>query len=183
MLGAVDIALLRALNGLRSPALDAIAAPLGSYGYYAFPLILVVIVIVRRQPAAAAVRDGILAWFLALSICEDIVKPLFGRVRPTAVPGLRETLHVIGRVPPAASLTFPSGTAAACFAGACWIWLRWGPRAGVACVVFATLVSVSRVYAGVHYPSDILGGAALGSAVAFGVRAFSRWADRPISRR
>ena len=177
MLAAVDIALLHALNGLRSPALDAIATPLGAYGYYAFPLMLVAMVLVRRRPVAAAARDGILAWFVALTVCEDLVKPIFHRVRPTAVPGLRETLHVLGRVPAVTSLTFPSGTASACFAGACWMWLRWGPRAGIPCVLLATLISLTRVYAGIHYPSDIVGGAVLGSAVAYGVQAFSRWAD------
>jgi len=36
-------------------------------------------------------------------------------------------------------------------------------------IVWATIVSYSRIYLGVHYPADVIGGAALGTALAFGV--------------
>jgi undecaprenyl-diphosphatase len=39
------------------------------------------------------------------------------------------------------------------------------------------LVSLSRVYAGVHYPGDLLGGALIGCGVTAGVWRFSRWAE------
>ena len=61
--------------------------------------------------------------------------------------------------------SFPSGHAATSFAGA--VVLGYLFRRGLAAfLVLAVAVAWSRVYVGVHYPSDILVGAALGTAVA-----------------
>jgi undecaprenyl-diphosphatase len=64
-----------------------------------------------------------------------------------------------------ASATFPSGHAATSAAGAVILAYLIGSRAwGLA--VLASAVAFSRVYIGVHYPLDVLVGAALGAAVA-----------------
>src|SRR5439155_21831307 len=51
-------------------------------------------------------------------------------------------------------------------AGCFWL-ISW--RAGLLFAVFATYVSLSRVYLGIHYPADVLAGAMLGITVAFAV--------------
>jgi membrane-associated phospholipid phosphatase len=62
------------------------------------------------------------------------------------------------------ALSFPSSHAATSFAGAL-AYSRLGlPRAPL--FAFAAALSLSRIYLGVHYPSDIIAGALLGSAVA-----------------
>jgi membrane-associated phospholipid phosphatase len=66
--------------------------------------------------------------------------------------------------------SFPSGHAAMAFAVATSLTLsdaRWA----VPSLAWATAVSVSRVWHGVHYPSDVLVGAAIGAGSAFGVHA------------
>jgi undecaprenyl-diphosphatase len=133
--------------------------------------------LVRSSAHARSIRDGWLTWFLSILVTEEILKPLIARPRPTAGERLREALDVLGTVPSPSSLAFPSGTASAAFAGATWIWLRFGPRAGIPAVLFATLVGASRVYAGIHWPTDILGGAVLGAAVAVGLDWVARRID------
>jgi undecaprenyl-diphosphatase len=64
-----------------------------------------------------------------------------------------------------ASASFPSGHAATSVAGAVIIGYLIGGRAWIVGVV-AAAVAFSRVYIGVHYPLDVLAGAALGAAVA-----------------
>lgn len=64
--------------------------------------------------------------------------------------------------------SFPSGHAATSFAGAL-ILAYFFPRALPWLLVLAGLVAASRVYVGVHYPLDVLGGAALGALVAFAI--------------
>jgi undecaprenyl-diphosphatase len=49
--------------------------------------------------------------------------------------------------------------------------------------VLAALVCLSRVYVGVHYPLDVLGGAVVGIAAAALVLGAHRWAARRFSRR
>lgn len=61
--------------------------------------------------------------------------------------------------------SFPSDHATGAYAIAVAILLRHR-RAGVLALILATLVSVSRVGLGTHYPTDVLGGAALGTLAA-----------------
>ena len=90
-----------------------------------------------------------------------MIASLVDRARPfVADPG---QLHLF--IAHAADPSFPSDHATAAFAIAVAIFLR-KPRWGIVAIAFATVLSVGRVAAGVHYPSDVLAGAALGSAAA-----------------
>lgn len=172
-----DTTLLLLFNGLRAPWLDPAVRFATDWGLYGFPLALLIVLAVRRsREEARTLRDGWLAFLLSLLVSETILKPIVSRPRPTAVAWLREQLHVLGSVPPAASTGMPSGTATACMAGATWIALRYGPRWGSAAVAVAVLLSFTRLYAGVHYPSDLVAGWVVGAATAIGVDRFSRWA-------
>ena len=62
--------------------------------------------------------------------------------------------------------SFPSGHAMCSFAAAI-VYFRHQPRRlGVPMLVIAILIAVSRLYIGVHYPSDVIIGALLGTIIA-----------------
>lgn len=71
-------------------------------------------------------------------------------------------------VPRPHDASFPSGHAATSFAAATILSFAF-PKAAPAFLVLAAAVAYSRVYVGVHYPLDVLAGAALGALVASGL--------------
>jgi undecaprenyl-diphosphatase len=86
------------------------------------------------------------------------IKPLVGRVRPCQSLSFAHALPI--DCPTDSS--FPSGHAAGSFAFACFV-LGMNRRAGAPLVLLAGFVALSRVVLGLHYLSDVMGGAALGA--------------------
>jgi undecaprenyl-diphosphatase len=73
-------------------------------------------------------------------------------------------------ITPSDQFSFPSGHTAAGFLFATLVLHCYPPLAPL-CYVWASLVGMSRVLLGVHYPTDILAGATLGTGSALGVLA------------
>ncbi|MFF9767968.1 bifunctional phosphatase PAP2/diacylglycerol kinase family protein [Streptomyces sp. NPDC014636] len=119
-----------------------------------------------RTPRArrAAVR-GLASLGLASLTINTIGKRSVRRARPVLdpVPLVRQ----LKRQP--ITTSFPSGHAASAAAFATGVALE-SPAWGAAVAPVAASVAASRVYTGVHFPSDVLAGAALGAGAAFLVR-------------
>lgn len=145
--------------GHRAGWLDPIAVGLshaGSFGALWLGLALAA-TLVRRQLAilllttAAVAAADLAAWGLKEAV--DRPRP------PQRLPGLDPLLAVPG------SPSFPSGHAATSFAAALVLARFLLPLAPLLALL-AAAVAYSRVYGGVHYPLDALGGAGLGLLVA-----------------
>lgn len=113
-----------------------------------------------RRGRRAALR-GVLALAATSASTNLPAKLLTGRQRPdrTVVPEVR----LLARVP--ASTSFPSGHSASAFAFATAVGLEL-PRLRVPLFGLAGAVAYSRIYTGVHYPGDVLAGAAVGTGIA-----------------
>ncbi len=159
------------LQRLSHPWLDAFFLAVTSLGSREFYLTLIPLVYwcVDRR---VGIRLGLA--FLVSIYLNFVLKDLLRLPRPSG-PGLRV-------LSPERDLGygFPSGHAQ----GNATVWgylaaayrRRW---LTVLAVALVALVSLSRLYLGVHYPADVLGGAALGLAVVAGFRA----ADGALARR
>jgi undecaprenyl-diphosphatase len=105
-------------------------------------------------------RAGLLSLLLVACIIFP-VKVAVGRVRPEkAIDKISQGQAVEHRHSTNAS--FPSGDAAVAFAAAAVVSIFAGKRWGGGAVVIAVCVSLLRVAAMAHYPSDVLAGAAIG---------------------
>jgi undecaprenyl-diphosphatase len=101
------------------------------------------------------------------------VKPLIERPRPChIVNGVQVVQNVHLIVGCGGGKSFPSSHAVNNFAMATMFALFY-PRWKYALWAWAALIALSRVFVGVHFPSDILGGAVIGSVVALLV--FKGW--------
>ena len=103
-------------------------------------------------------KPWILVWVVVAvgvsDLLADLGKALVRRHRPFE--------HQIG--PSERTHSFPSGHSATAFAGATML-AYFAPRARVPLYVLAVLIAYSRLYNGVHYPTDVLAGLLLGVGV------------------
>ena len=162
----MDSDLLHALNSffVRHDAVeDTVVAYVNAAELLFLAALLVAFVLTSRDRRRAARRAVIAAGLsagLALGVAQVIAR-VVDRPRPfVADPS---SVHLFARH--AADAGFPSDHATAAFAIAVAILLR-DRRWGAVALAFACVLAVGRVAMGVHYPSDVLGGAALGAACA-----------------
>ena len=107
-------------------------------------------------------RGGLMVLFsLAANFlaCNVVLKPLIDRTRPYYVLGLT---YIVAKE---SEFSFPSGHTSASFAAATAIYAinrKWG----IAAYIFAAVMGFSRLYLGVHFPTDVLCGAIVGTAAA-----------------
>lgn len=101
-----------------------------------------------------------------------ILKEIIGRLRPcNALP------DVITPIGCSDTLSFPSNHALNNFSAATFFYLLY-PNYKYPLFISAFLVSLSRVYLGLHYPSDILGGAVIGIATGCGMAILVKYAEK-----
>lgn len=106
-------------------------------------------------------------------LASSVIKPLFHRLRPCHVNELATQLHLVNGYCGGA-YGFVSSHAANTFSLALFVFCLYGQRftrLTTVLFVWAFMVSLSRVYLGVHYPLDIIAGAMLGSILGVGAAA------------
>lgn len=170
----MDVAIFRAINGAHAAALDPIMLAATWLGVGAGVWFVFALVAMTQPRHRAAAFRAVLALLLTQGLADHIVKPLVGRPRPFegGVPNARMI-----QSPRPTTGSFPSGHAASAVAGAIAMSRIW-PQASWAFAALGALIAYSRIYVGVHYPSDVLAGALLGLAcawLALGGRHRSTW--------
>lgn len=159
----MDAALFSAINGAHAPWLDTLMTWASWLGYFPGVWFLSAAAALVSPRLRASAFRACLAVSLTYVMASGVVKPLVGRVRP------HQSGFVTARTvesSPATSYSFPSGHAATAVAGAL-AGARLAPAAAPVLWGLATLMAVSRIYVGVHYPSDVLAGALLGLLCAY----------------
>ncbi|MFM1820857.1 MAG: hypothetical protein RLZZ402_1216 [Bacteroidota bacterium] len=107
-------------------------------------------------------------------ISSSLFKPLFKRLRPCHVDEFQSWIHLPAGC--GGQFGFCSSHAANSFAIAVGFYLLTKNKsAGIALVLWASIISYSRIYLGAHYPLDVLVGALVGSIGAWGLfKAYER---------
>jgi undecaprenyl-diphosphatase len=148
------------------PVLDWLMPTLsrvGAFGAVWLALLGVIAVFGKRMGRTVALAS---LFALVLGhVASDVLKELTVRPRPLAsLPDVRLL------VSEPSSYAFPSGHATSAFSAATGVVLaakrslKQVPLSGWRMLVLAAAISYSRIYVGVHYPTDVVAGAGLGIA-------------------
>lgn len=173
-------------NSLRadfiSPVVKVITH-LGDKGIFWIALTLVLLAFKKTR------RLGVLcgvSMVIGLLVTNLVIKNWVARVRPYELmdpqfPELRHPLFkqlelIIGK---ADDWSFPSGHTTNSLACAWVLFRRTDKKWGVPALVLAILIALSRLYVGIHYPTDVLGGAVIG----IGSACLSMWLVPKLERR
>jgi undecaprenyl-diphosphatase len=165
----VDLQFLRLVNDHASPALDHVMAAASNRGLLlAFAGAFAAYLGLRSPHRWLAAVLLLLAVGVADLVSVRVVKPAIDRERPChSLASVRAPLGC------GSGKSFPSAHAADTAAAAAVITWATPPLLPLALAV-AALVGVSRVYLGVHYPSDVVAGWVLGAAIGGALIAIAR---------
>lgn len=163
----VDIAIIKYLNGFAasSALFETTVRAAALYGILLLGLIALLPVFrAAHKVTIRAYAAGLLAFLVNLVIG-------FIRFRPRPFVVHPDIVKLIDKS--ALEKSFPSAHTTVAFALATTIFF-WNKKWGTAALVLALLIGIARVAAGVHYPSDIIGGALLGAGTAMAVKFFRK---------
>jgi len=146
-------------ENLRSAAGDAVMTFISRSADVSFVWILLSVIFLLDKRTR---RMGLLV-LMTIPLCyilnDLVLKEIFMTPRPFTAN--TEYLPLVD----ASGYSFPSGHTSSSFASAVMIFLH-NKRAGAAALAYAALVAFSRLYTYVHFPSDVIAGALLGTACA-----------------
>ena len=179
----IDTEILLAINGWHAPWADTLMWIVSAKTTW-IPLYLLLIGLLvwrYRQPAPTPIKwlqkvpaCVVMIVVIALAvgaadfIASGILKDWVARPRPSRVPELEGMLHLVNGYK-SGQYGFVSSHAANTMAVALLFSLIWRNKiATVGLMLWVAANCYSRMYLGVHYPTDILGGLIVGSLVAVG---------------
>jgi len=164
----VDRAISRAISSLPPTPLDtAMKALSGAADHSKLWFGLALLLALRKGTMRKAAVRGVLSIAATSPLANAVLKPLLPRRRPAAseLPAYQTIAN------PPRSSSFPSGHSASAAAFATAVAME-SPRTALAVVPLAAAVAYSRIHVGVHWTSDVVVGAAVGTGVAL---ATERW--------
>ncbi|WP_439882915.1 phosphatase PAP2 family protein [Pontibacter sp. MBLB2868] len=158
------------LNDMQSPFWDTVMVFVSEkLVWIPFYLGIIAYLVWRyRRQSVLMLLMAIVAIGLADFVASGIFKPFFLRLRPCHDPSLAEFVNLVKGC--GGQFGFMSSHASTSFALAVFLNLILSDRYiifKIVLVAWAVVVSYSRIYLGVHFPGDVIGGALLGSFLAY----------------
>lgn len=170
----IEFKILNLIQGIRTPVGDTVMClitKLGDAGIIWIVLAVILLLIPKTRKTGMVM---VAALCIDLVLCNGILKPLVGRIRPCDIN--TQVSLLIARPD---DFSFPSGHTAASFAVVAALFLSEERRVWKPALALACLIAFSRLYLYVHYPTDILAGIFVGIAAGYVgyiiIRQYMKW--------
>ena len=136
---------------------------LGDAGIFWIAVAVVLLLVPKYRKAGLSMGVALL---IGLVVCNIILKPLVGRIRPYEYQLIHfgKTIELLVATPH--DYSFPSGHTIASFEAAVALTVH-NRKLGIPALILAVLIAFSRMYLYVHYPTDVLASVILGTCIAF----------------
>lgn len=168
---AMELTVLNWIQTLRTGWLDGVMVAVSAICNHGEVWIVLAAVLLCFRKTRRVGLTVAVALLLDVIVCNGVLKPLVGRVRPCTV---NPAVELLVACPTDAS--FPSGHTASSFA-AVGALRAAGSRLWLPGLALAVLIAVSRLYLYVHWPTDVLFGALLGWGLGYLARRLLRKAE------
>lgn len=155
----MEFGILYAINNLHNPILDKIMIVITNLGDAGLIWIGIAIILLFMKKTRKCGVLMLISMMLGLIIGNGILKNLIARERPC---WMNRNIPLL--IPEPHDYSFPSGHSLASFEAAVMIYLH-NKKWGIISFVLAILIAFSRMYLFVHFPTDVLCGAALGTLI------------------
>ena len=157
LLNLDDGFLLYLQNVVRNPVLDKMMIFITSLGDGGMIWIAATILLLIPKKTRKIGCMSAAALLGSLVINNHLIKNLVQRPRPFVT---FTDLQII--IPTPSEFSFPSGHTSSSFAAAAVFYRHLPKKLGLPSVILAGLIGFSRLYVGVHYPTDVIAGVAMG---------------------
>ncbi len=177
----MDLQLFQIINGLvgKNIWLDSFLIFCAEYLIFGLVLVLIFLFFTLKekkkkiQLLILALSSSILSWLLG-----QLISLIYFRPRPFV-----EQDDIIQLIQHVQDKSFPSDHAVIAFVLGLSIYL-FNKKLGVLALIGAFLISFARIFSGIHYPSDVLGGVIIASLIILGVwKIVKSWTSCPMSNK
>lgn len=159
----MEFEILYFINNLHTPLLDKIMVFFTNLGDAGIMWIVIALGLLFMKKTRKCGMLMLASMVLGLIIGNVSLKNLIQRERPCWID-----TNILLLIPNPTDYSFPSGHTLASFEAAIMILLH-NKKWGIPAIVLAILISFSRMYLFVHFPTDILGGIIIGTMISIAV--------------
>lgn len=142
-----------------------------------FWILLAVILLLFKKTRSTGVTM-LIALIINHVMTNMVLKDLFGRPRPYMVSS-----EIVTLIKQLSSYSFPSGHTSASFSAALVMFRMMPKKVGIPALILAAMIGFSRMYVGVHYPTDVLGGIAVGIIASVAAYYLVRFVEKKIEEK